>query len=442
MKNNTDIVNPVTAVVADSNGEIFDLEGYAAVGMAGNHLEVLTGSETVSMPHGSELMFLPDRMPIVYNLSLDQFETLEEDPYHPGEPLFPVAVFNSPGYVNTATCAYEEEDFAAYLPLFSYGAVGWHQDGFCSAVIQVDEEPRQDLRLMKMEKVHAGIRAMRSLLPDNRLRSHLEKCALEYSCPAAKNFFIGRCEAPLPTSRKCNARCIGCISLQKEFKIKSPQNRITFTPSPEEIAGVALAHLQKVNQGVVSFGQGCEGDPLMAAHVIGPAIAQIRSKTSYGTINMNTNGSLPDILSTLFDQGLDSIRISMNSASKKLYTAYFRPVKYCFEDVEASIDMAIQKGKRVAINYLNCPGVSDSKEEADAFQAFLERHPVDLIQWRNLNFDPFRYWKIMSEAVSLGEPMGMKNLLERIRVRFPEILFGYFNPPRERFEQATASRQK
>ncbi|RPJ82521.1 MAG: radical SAM protein [Deltaproteobacteria bacterium] len=442
MKKNADIINPITAVVADSNGEIFDLEGYAAVGMAGNHLEILTASETVSMPHGSELLFLPDRMPIVYNLSLDQFETLEENPYQPGEPLFPVAVFNSPGYVNTATCAYEEEDQAGYLPLFSYGAAGWYQDGFCSAAIQVDEEPRQDLRLMKMEKVQAGIRAMRNQLPDNRLRKHLEKCALEYACPAAKNFFIGRCEAPLPTSRKCNARCIGCISLQKESAIKSPQNRITFTPAPEEIAGVALAHFQKVKQGVVSFGQGCEGDPLMAAHVIGPAIAKIRSKTSHGTINMNTNASLPDVLSTLFDQGLDSIRVSMNSARKELYTAYFRPIDYCFEDVEASIDMAIQKGKRVAINYLNCPGVSDSEKEADAFQTFLERHPVNLIQWRNLNFDPFRYWKIMSEVVSLGEPLGMKSLLERIRVRFPEILFGYFNPPKERFEKAIVSHRK
>ena len=58
------IENPVTAVVADANGEIFDLEGYAAVGMAGNYLEVLTASETLPMPHGSELMFLPDRIPI------------------------------------------------------------------------------------------------------------------------------------------------------------------------------------------------------------------------------------------------------------------------------------------------------------------------------------------------------------------------------------------
>jgi hypothetical protein len=47
---------------------------------------------------------------------------------------------------------------------------------------------------------------------------------------------------------------------------------------------------------VVSFGQGCEGDPLMAARVIGPAIRLIREQTLDGTINMNTNASLPHIL--------------------------------------------------------------------------------------------------------------------------------------------------
>ena len=73
--------------------------------------------------------------------------------------------------------------------------------------------------------------------------------------------------------------------------IHHSQDRITFTPSPEEIAEVALAHIQRVENSVVSFGQGCEGDPLLATHVIEPAIRQIRSQTDRGTINMNTNGT-------------------------------------------------------------------------------------------------------------------------------------------------------
>jgi len=425
--------NSLTAVVANAAGEIFDLEGYAAVGMAGRFFEILTEDETIEIPHGTELMYLPDRMPVLYNLEKGQLEALSDNPYSPGEPLHPVAAFNSPGYVNSFACAYEEGAGAGYLPLFSYGAVGWHGGGFRSAAIQVDMERRQDLRLMQMEKVHEGAGATKVEMPHNRLRDHLEKCALEYGCPAAKNFFIGRCEAPLPASGECNARCIGCISLQKELEILSPQNRIEFTPDPEEISEVALFHIRKVEQSVVSFGQGCEGDPLMASHVINPAIRLIRLKTDRGTINMNTNGSRPDILEELFNSGLDSIRVSLNSARKECYSAYFRPKGYQFEDVEKSIDLALKREKFVAVNYLNCPGVSDSPEETEAFRSFLTRHPVNLIQWRNLNFDPLRYWTIMSEAAALGMPIGMGKLLTEIRSCFPNIQYGYFNPPKERF---------
>jgi hypothetical protein len=30
-------------------------------------------------------------------------------------------------------------------------------------------------------------------------------------------------------------------------------------------------------------------------------------------------------------------------------------------------------------------------------------------------------------------PIGMKNLLEQIRREFPQLKFGYFNPPKEKF---------
>ncbi len=425
--------HPLTAVVANQDGEIFDLEGYAAVGMAGESLAVMTKDETLNMPYGSELMFLKDRAPILFSLGEKRFVVLEENPYVPGENLYPVAVFNSPGYANTYMSAYTEYKTAGYLPLFSYGAVGLHGDGFRSAIIQVDRERRQDLRLMKQEKVRAGVNEMKKVMPQNRLRAHLEKCALLYGCPAAKNFFIGRCEAPLPTSKGCNARCLGCISLQEEERIPNPQDRIAFTPTPSEIAQVALTHIKRVRKSVVSFGQGCEGDPLLAAHVIAPAVEMIRSQTGQGTININTNGSMPDTLLNLFEAGMDSVRISMNSARKACYDAYFRPKGYSFEDVEESIEMALFKGKFVSLNYLNCPGVTDTGEEAEALILFLERHPVHMIQWRNLNFDPLKYFRSMEKAASLGTPLGMITLLKKVKKRFPTLIYGYFNPPKEKF---------
>jgi pyruvate-formate lyase-activating enzyme len=423
----------VTAVVANQEGEIYDLEGYAAVGMAGPSLVPLTLDETIAIPFGGELMLIPERRPILYNMNSHKFEILNKNPYAPGEPIFPVAAFNSPGYVVSYTSAYNENEGAGYLPLFSYGAVGWHRGKFRTAVILVDQERRQDLRLMKPEDIIAGIRQMKRKMPDNKLRKHLEKCALEYGCPAAKNFFLGRYEAPLPTSGRCNALCLGCLSLQKNDDIQPSQARIAFTPSPKEISDVALEHIKRVKRSIVSFGQGCEGDPLLVADVIETAIRKIRSDTFSGTIHMNTNASRPDILENLFNAGLDSIRISLNSVRKECYDAYFRPKGYGFSDVKKSIDIAIRRKKFVAVNYLNCPGFTDTPQEVNALMDFIRHHPINMIQWRNLNFDPLRYCNIMSSVAKHGTPVRMKNVLHRIQKSFPDLKYGYFNPPKESF---------
>lgn len=423
----------VLGLVANRAGEIFDLDGYAALGMCGDRMIPLREGDMVPLPHGSETLLLPDRFPVLWNIRKNRAEVLTENPWAPGEPLFPVAAFNSPGYVITHHPAYAERADARILPLFAYGAVGWSSKGFASAVFQVDAEDRQDLRCMPVEQVQAGVREVRTLLPRNRLLVHIKNCALIYGCPAAKNFFLGRYEAPLPTSRACNARCLGCISLQNNPELQSCQNRIAFTPSPREIAEIALFHIERVPDAVVSFGQGCEGDPLLAAHVIEPALRLIREKTDRGTLNMNTNASLPAVLDGLFEAGLDSIRVSLNSGREAVYQAYFQPRGYAFSDVLRSVDVAGKWGRHVAINYLNAPGVTDAPEEAAAMEHFLQHHGVHLIQWRNLNFDPLRYHRLVSAVAPCGSGMGMPVLIRHMRRLFPELKHGYFNPPRKRF---------
>jgi pyruvate-formate lyase-activating enzyme len=302
------------------------------------------------------------------------------------------------------------------------------------ASIQVDRERRQDLRLMPMDKVQEGVRRFRRLMSDNRLRGHLETCALVYGCPAAKNFFLHRYEAPLPTSVSCNARCWGCLSLQESGDIPSTQQRITFVPSPEEIAQVAVHHLRHTRRAVVSFGQGCEGEPLLAAEVIEPAIRLIRREVGdKGTINMNTNASLPSRLEKLFEAGLDSVRVSMNSVRRRAYEAYFRPKGYEFGHVMESIDLALRRGKFVSINYLNIPGFSDTVSELEAFLGFLRAHPVQMIQWRNLNFDPVKYWQIVGHLQEDTDLVGVDEVLKQARIACPDLKFGYFNPPKEDF---------
>jgi len=159
----------------------------------------------------------------------------------------------------------------------------------------------------------------------------------------------------------------------------------------------------------------------------------IRAKTNRGTININTNGSRPDILEKLFNAGLDSMRISMNSVRKKCYSAYFKPQGYRFADVLKGIDRGVRKGIFVSINYLNCPGFTDTPEEIKALNSFIQKHQINMIQWRNLNFDPVRYIKEMNKVEKHGKPVGMKNLLKQIKKAFSNLKYGYFNPPKENF---------
>ncbi|MBF0102221.1 MAG: radical SAM protein [Desulfobacterales bacterium] len=424
----------LTAVVANAKGEIVELEGYAAVGMSGNSLIPMYRNDTIPTPYGSEFMFLPDRKPIVYDIETCTFETLDTNPFLPNEPIYPVAVFNSPGYLVCHVCAYEEREQSKLLPLFSYGAVGFSNGSFRSSAICIDQENRQDLRFMPEDKIQKAAKLMQKKMGNNRLWDHLKKCALTYGCPAAKNFLLKRYEGPLPTSEQCNARCLGCLSLQTNSDISSSQERIRFTPSPKEISEIALEHIHHVQKSIVSFGQGCEGEPLLAHHVIMPAIQLIRRQTEKGTINMNTNASRPDLLEPLFDAGLDSIRVSMNSARMTCYQAYFRPKTYQFSDIENSIDLALKRKKYVSINLLNCSGVTDSPEEVSALMAFIEKHPIHRIQWRNLNFDPLRYYQIMNQSAAFGKPIGMRNLVQQLKKKFPHLSYGYFNPPKEQFE--------
>jgi pyruvate-formate lyase-activating enzyme len=124
----------------------------------------------------------------------------------------------------------------------------------------------------------------------------------------------------------------------------------------------------------------------------------------------------------------------MNSVRQDCYEAYFRPKGYRFSDVLKSIELALKNKKFVAINYLNCPGFTDSPQEVEALTRFLEEYPISMIQWRNLNFDPLRYWKTMNAVTPHAEPIGVLNLINQIRAQFPKLKHGYFNPPKERFK--------
>jgi len=417
-----------TLVYANQHGEIKNFPGLWMAGRSGNFFSKPSFKDLIPLPEGSELFLLPDRLPIGISQDDDSPMLLDHDPDAPGETIQAVAAFMAPAHTAIHSAAYERvNNDIPPLPLFAYTAVGWYKGRFWVSAFRSDPDKRQDAQSFDNEKIKRKTVQQLKKNPGNRLIQHLGKCCLTYGCPAARNYFLGRWEAPLPTSPSCNARCVGCISLQSSGCCPSTQDRINFVPSVSEITAVALPHLEKAPAPIVSFGQGCEGEPLLQADTIARAIRSIRSKTMRGTININSNASLPDKIQALAEAGLDSLRVSLNSARPAYHDRYYRPVNFSFSNILESIDVMKNADKFVSLNYFILPGFTDEPDEFAALCRIIETHRPDLIQLRNLNMDPD--WYLETVQYSPGSsPMGMRNWLAELQGLFPTLRFGYFNP--------------
>ena len=414
-------------VYADERGNICDFPELKMAGAANGLFCKPDLQDLIPLPEGSELFTLPDRVPMGTDPITGEPLLLDENPEHPGEKINGVAAFMAPAHTAIFSAAYQAIESPVLLPLFAYTAVGWYDGKFWVAGFRSDTDQRQDHQHFKQSAINKKTRRKLAKHRNNRLIQHLGKCCLTYNCPAARNYFMGRWEAPLPSSPSCNARCLGCISLQPSGCCSSTQERINFVPSAQEIAEIATPHLSNAQRPVVSFGQGCEGEPLLQASLIEQSISLIRKKTSSGTINLNTNASLPDSVGRLAAIGLDSIRVSINSAQEMCYNRYFRPQTYRFQDVLDSIKTMKSAGKFVSINYFILPGFTDSTDETEALCTLVEKTGLDFIQLRNLNIDPDWYRNSL-ELSGDPERYGIRAWLQRIKKQFPKLRFGYYNP--------------
>jgi pyruvate-formate lyase-activating enzyme len=156
----------------------------------------------------------------------------------------------------------------------------------------------------------------------------------------------------------------------------------------------------------------------------------VRARTSRGSIHANTNGSLPDALGRLVEAGLDSVRISLNSASPDLYAAYYRPVGYGLGDVVRSIRAAKERGAYVALNLLTFPGVTDREGEAERLCALVRDAGVDQVQTRPLAIDPDVYVDVARGRGAGGPAIGIRALVLALRSARPGVVVGNFSRAR------------
>lgn len=418
-------------IFSNSEGKVFDHPILKLAGRSGDRILLPISSEIVPLPEGSQLFTLPGRIPVGWDEERVGFISSEKVKLGKNEiDCTAVAAFLPPGFIRTLLPATELKSKAPILPLWAYSSVGWKDKRYWASGLLIDPNPHWDPKYFKNDRLLAKkIDQFLKKKPKNRLLKQLARCALEYHCFAAKNVFFKRWECPLPTSPTCNAECIGCISLQPSECCPASQERIDFVPSVEDVVEVALPHLEEAEDAIVSFGQGCEGEPLIQWRLLERSIHQLREKTDRGTINLNTNGSLPEKVERLCGAGLDSIRLTLNSPHSKFYRLYHKPKGYSFRKVVDSLVVAKEKGIYTSINLLVFPGFTDRETEVEGLIRLIKKTNLDLIQMRNLNIDPDLYM----EAMGKGGGIGISKMVEILKREFPSLQLGYFNRTKESF---------
>ncbi|SHH30126.1 Radical SAM superfamily protein [Thermosyntropha lipolytica DSM 11003] len=407
---------------ANDKGEVWEYPDMAMLGRSGNTWLVPVEREMIPLPKGASLVALPGCLPVGLNAKEEIFCREEEGR---GRKVTAVAALLPQGFTRTLLPAFVKKDKGLNLPLYGYAAVGFKDEKIYVAAVKTDNVRKWHPVYYNTEGLGARINKMLKKYPQNRILRQLAYCSLAYSCFTAQNIFYQRWEGGIPTMPACNAGCLGCIS-EEHAGVRSPQNRLTFKPTVEEISELGIEHLENAREGIISFGQGCEGEPSLNAKVLASAIKIIRKHTDKGTININTNAGYTEGIKMLTDAGLDAMRVTIFSCIPGNYNLYHRPKGYSLEDVKKSIRYAANKGVKVALNLLVFPGITDREEEIEALLSLVEENGVYMIQMRNLNIDPDY---IMGYFPARANGIGMVEFINIVKKELPGVKIGSYTHP-------------
>jgi pyruvate-formate lyase-activating enzyme len=457
-------------LVATTDGRVFEHPTLEMTLDNGVDVMRVTPRDVIALPEGWDLMAMPGTRPIGYDPTTASLVTVTEFVDDKGNRFEPwaVACHPPPGYVrafhpgavytddthpDTKLRALDEElqrrdaqraqkkrgslvllepggDDGARpgLPLWAYTAVGATSKGPVAALFLADETTRWSPSLYYQPDLKERIAARVAEDPDNQVLNQLAQCAGEYLCCCAQNVFYERWEGAVPMAPACTAACLGCLSKDPAWGTPTPQKRLKFAPTPEEISRVIASHLERAPEPMMSFGQGCEGEPTMNGPVIIESIRLARARTQRGIININSNGSRPDTIRACAKAGATALRISLNTFDRDVYTMYYRPADYTFDDVMRSFEVARDEGMHISINLLIWPGFTDQMVEVDRISALVSDGRLHMIQLRNLCVDPGYFRSALPPREQRGLLLGMRGFVEELHRRHPALRFGTFNP--------------
>jgi pyruvate-formate lyase-activating enzyme len=414
------------------SGEVAESTRLSALDLSG---EPLSPAELIPLPEGATLAMLPERLAAGRDISGNRSVV-------PATRGWALAALLPIGYTRLRLPAYETTERTTPLPFFGYTAIAGYRGRVYVAARRTDDPERWLSRQFDPARLQRLVEARLEAEPANRILRQHAHCALDYQCPTASNLFFGRWEGAIAVSAGCNARCIGCISKQEEEQLVSPQDRLMFRPTMDEVVEVATTHLNATPDAIISFGQGCEGEPLLQARLIERAIEAIRLRTSSGVININTNASNPRALARLYSAGLDMLRASTISARPDTYAAYYRPIGYSLHEVKRSLELARDAGVYGSINLLCYPGLTDAEVEVAALLEFLRETGVRMVQLRNLTIDPEVLQDRLPPELRPGSPdlgplLGMQTLIQILQREMPGLVVGNFSRAVRRREDAS-----
>lgn len=406
-------------LVGDANGEVVDMPSFSGVARTGVSYRLPEDSELCPLPADAQLQFLPGRRALGLN-SLGEVVPLEG---------LAVAARLPVGYTRTLMPAFVRDsdigDEGEYLPFFGYTAVFARGDELVSAALPTEQKRQWSPNSYHSLDLDEQIVLLKEQYPENKMLGQLEICAKEYGCYNAQNIFYHRWEGAATVSPACNAQCRGCISFQPKGLPASPQERFAFKPTLQEIVELGRYHLSS-RDAIFSFGQGCEGEPLLQGDLIAQAVQLLAPIKNRGTIHLNTNASLPAKVQKIVDAGLDSMRISTNSLLPNIYEAYYQPKRYRFVAIKESARIARQAGVFTSLNLLMVPGWIDVEEEVEALISFCKNYDINMIQLRTLNIDPDLYAAHVPRPQ--GQTIGVPKLLEELKTNCPELRLGNHSP--------------
>ena len=409
-------------IFADRAGKWLDFPPLEMAAQSGSSWLLPRREQLIPLPLGATLTMLPGARPIGYDSRQKRFISLEYDPYQEGKMrrIFPVGALLPQGFTRLLLPALKKGQ--EKLPLLGYTAVGIEKGRLYVAARQTDEHSFWHPKHYNTRELALLIKRRLEEFPNNRIVSQLAHCSREYGCFTAQNLFYRRWEAGIPVSPDCNAACLGCISLQPAECCPSPQQRLDFVPAPREVAEPAIAHLEEAQNAIISFGQGCEGEPGLQSEMLAEAIGLIREQTKRGIININTNGGNDQGLAQLMAAGLDSLRLSLFSALPQDHRSYHQPKDFDLDNIKNTLAKAKEAGVKVALNWLVYPGFSDQLPQMEAIAKLAKEGAVAQIQLRNLNIDPGEMQKYCTQ----GPGLGMDRMINWLERELPEVKLGSF----------------